>query len=172
MPGASPTAISRETRAPRERESSHHYQDSVVEFWCKSTIPKRIDLNYSNKSCLTSPSTVGRQLLLSRYSCTKSINLTSYIHTSPTPGQKHNNLIMKFLNSILTLAAMASTTQACHCRTSRYGLAYYATATCCLRTGGTMSVFICPSGPLGNGIRLEAFKNCCREMLFTASCDD
>lgn len=83
---------------------------------------------------------------------------------------------MKFLNSILILAAMASTTQAYHCRTSIYGLVYYATATCCLRTGGTMSVFICPSGPLGNtvgnGIRLEAFKNCCREMLFTTACDD
>ncbi|KAG6117243.1 hypothetical protein E4U13_001238 [Claviceps humidiphila] len=87
-------------------------------------------------------------------------------HTRP------DNLIMKFLNSILTLAAMASTTQACHCRTSIYGLAYYATATCCLRTGGTMSVFICPSGPLGNGIRLEAFRNCCEEMLFTTACDD
>ncbi|KAG6075482.1 hypothetical protein E4U31_001314 [Claviceps sp. LM219 group G6] len=80
---------------------------------------------------------------------------------------------MKLLTSVVALAAMASTTLACHCRTGSGGYDMDTTKVCCMRTGVSMLKHTCPNGALNQdyGMKMDAFRACCFEADLHVTCD-
>ena len=78
---------------------------------------------------------------------------------------------MKFLASILAVAAMVSSAQACQCL--KYDGGKYAerpTKTCCWRSGASMSGTVCSRRTMNDMINLRAFQDCCRTMNTKSDC--
>lgn len=66
---------------------------------------------------------------------------------------------MKFLSSIVTIAALVSSTEACQCL-STIGVNEAATKSCCRAAGGSPEGNQCPAGGISEN--LSQFAACCR----------